>query len=95
MIRRDHLLVLMLAGLAASPARAAPVDQLRCMDDRLNDDQRAVIAALCAEQPDHPTEGVRHPQGNAAAARDLAYVLSSCASQFAWTCSPSAPMAQI
>lgn len=79
-----------LAGLLGAPAMAAPAapaaarEQLRCLDDRLNDSQRASIALLFAEQPEDPKDDVVHPRGSASAALDFGYALSSCASQFGW-----------
>ncbi len=77
------LLALAVCGFA-NAAAAAPVEQLRCLDDRLTDQQRADVSLLFAQQPANPKDAVVHPHGSAAAAQSLTYVLSSCASQFGW-----------
>lgn len=79
------LFALPLALMFAGAAHAAPVEQLRCLDDQLSDTQRAGIADMFAPQPADPLV-VRHaPRGTAGAARDLATALGSCAAQFQWS----------
>ncbi len=78
------LIACALAVLVAAPAMAAPADQLRCLDDKLNDQQRAGISALFARQPDDPKDAVAPAQGSASAAYDLTYALASCTGQFGW-----------
>jgi hypothetical protein len=67
------------------PAQAAPVEQLRCIDDRLNERQRADIAGLFAQQPDDPAGRVKTAQGSAAASRDMTLALASCTARFGWS----------
>ena len=74
-----------MAPILASPVQAAPVEQLRCIDDRLNERQRADIAGLFAQQPDDPAEPVKTAQGSAAASRYMTLVLASCAARFGWS----------
>jgi hypothetical protein len=74
-----------MAPMLAMPAQAAPVEQLRCIDDRLNERQRADIAGLFAQQPDDPAGRVKTAQGSAAASRDMTLALASCTARFGWS----------
>lgn len=74
-----------MAPMLAAPAQAAPVEQLRCIDDRLNERQRADIAGLFAQQPDDPAGHVKTAQGSVAASRDMTLALASCAARFGWS----------
>lgn len=74
-----------MAPMLAAPAQAAPVEQLRCIDDRLNERQRAGIAGLFAQQPDDPAGRVKTAQGSAIASRDMTLALASCTARFGWS----------
>lgn len=73
-----------MAPMLASPAQAASVEQLRCIDDRLNERQRADIAGLFAPQADDPASRGKTAQGSAAASRDMTLALASCTARFGW-----------
>ncbi|KAJ8136888.1 hypothetical protein OY671_009899, partial [Metschnikowia pulcherrima] len=57
--------------MSVMPAQAAPIEQLRCIDDRSNERQRADIAGSFAQQRDDPAGRVKTAQGSAAASRDM------------------------
>lgn len=79
------LVACQLAPMSVMPAQAAPIEQLRCIDDRLNERQRADIAGLFAQQPDDPAGAVKTAQGSAAASRDMTLALASCTARFGWS----------
>ncbi|MEH6759186.1 MAG: hypothetical protein V7676_17010 [Parasphingorhabdus sp.] len=74
-----------LVGLSVQPALAAQVEDLTCLDDQLDEGQRAEVGALFAEQTDDPTDDRVPAKGSEAAAEDFAVALGGCADRFEWS----------
>lgn len=71
-------------SMTAPPAAAASPDDLTCLDDQLDDKQRAAVGALFAEQTDDPTDERKLAKGSDAAAADFAVAIGGCANRFNW-----------
>lgn len=74
-----------LAGVMAFSSAAASANDLGCIDDQLDDGQRAAIESLFAEQTDDPTDERKMASGSAAASGDFAIVIGGCADRFNWS----------
>ena len=89
MTMRIGLLAAIAALSAAAPvqaqARPAQAQELRCLDNRLTDQQRAGVADLFARQTDDPAEPRAAPHGTTGASADLAGALNDCASRMGWS----------
>lgn len=84
MMVRTLLTAALLSCSLAAPAAAASADDLRCLDDQLDESQRAAIGALFAEQTDDPTDERELASGSAAASGDFAIAIGGCADRFNW-----------
>jgi hypothetical protein len=74
----------LLCGLSAQPVRAAPIDNLTCIDDQLDQTQRAAVGGLFAEQAADPAKEPVFATGSVAAAGDFATAIGSCTDRFNW-----------
>ena len=74
-----------LAGIMAFSSISVSANDLGCLEDQLDDGQRAAIGSLFAEQTDDPTDERKMASGSAAASGDFAVAIGGCANRFNWS----------
>ncbi len=85
MKRLSASLLALAAFASAGSARAAPGDQLSCLDNRLSLEERAAVGALFAEQTTDPEAKRVLASGTSAGSQALSDALMGCAGQYGWT----------